>query len=164
MQPQKTNRFTDNIVEKNDADLAIQNYQESKHKITDGTVFSHTDQTNFCSLEIEKLEQYLAYIKREMSRQGVKSQGIKFQFAQYGMIGTESKVNSKYSGKLHIILGAVDLQSLADADNEGIDFPQVSDSMLKIAQLNFMNITPPYGQSGTSSIIPGDTPEHGVGI
>lgn len=145
MKPTKRPAFYDNLVDNAHQETETNLYIEAQAGETVIEDIATFRETKFCTIELEKLEQYLQYIKSEMKKQQVRVQGVKFSFAKYVHNENDPKSNPLYQNRMTVIVGPVDLLSLAEGNLEGIENPIESEAMKQIARLNYMNITPPYG-------------------
>lgn len=143
----RTNRpaFYDNLVDNAHVLENTTSFMEDFMPVLRAATDTQLGQTKFCTIELEKLEQYLEYIKKEMTKQEVRVKGVKFTFTKYVHDPTDERSNPLYQDRLSIIVGPIDLLSLAEGNLEGVEEPTESLAMRNISKLNYMNITPPYG-------------------
>lgn len=143
----RTNRpaFYDNLVDTTHTQASKQSYTDDILPLLNASFSTTLGQTKFCTIELEKLEQYLQYIKAEMEKQKVRVKGVKFSFGKYVHDENDLRSNELYQDRLTIFVGPIDLLSLAEGNLEGLTEPTESVAMGQIAKLNYMNITPPYG-------------------
>jgi hypothetical protein len=145
MKPTKAPAFYENLVPNSYAKASALQYEEIQSGDVDLENSETFKETKFCTIELEKLEQYLQYIKAEMTKQKVRVAGVKFSFAKYIHEPTDPKSNPLYNDRMTVIVGPVDLLSLAEGNLEGVEQPVESTAMDLLPRLNYMNITPPYG-------------------
>lgn len=95
------------------------------------------------SVQLQVLEDFIAYAKKALYQNGVQSPGIGFVFAQYGDEGTDPEMNPLYANKIHIVMKAVDMGLLDAGGTSGVNFGDKIANQPGIKALNFMNISPP---------------------
>lgn len=145
MKPTKRPAFYDNLVDNQHVLENTSSFIEDFMPVLTDATDTQLGQTKFCTIELEKLEQYLEYIKREMTKQEVRVKGVKFTFIKYVHDPHDTRSNPLYQDRLSLIVGPIDLLSLAEGNLEGVEEPTESLAMRNISKLNYMNITPPYG-------------------
>lgn len=98
-----------------------------------------------CTIELDKMKQYIEYLEQELTAKGVKNKGIKFVFGQYGAPGLYKDMNPLYEGLIHIFCRPADMLALANGDYENPPESDADSKLNSIASLNYMHITPPWG-------------------
>jgi hypothetical protein len=144
MRNTKIPSFYSNLLPSTAVETVINHYKDFKTDLEqyDGALSESLPE--FCCIELEKVEEYCQYIRKEMDRQGIKSKGIKFIFSRHSNTLDANNQNPLYKNLVHIVLGPADMQALANANTEAIDYPSESEAIKKVGLLNFMNIAPPY--------------------
>lgn len=101
--------------------------------------------TEACTIELDKMKQYIEYLEKELTAKGVKNKGIKFVFAKYGLAENDARMNPLYEGKVHIFCRPADMLALANGDLENPGESDADSKLNSIKSLNYMHITPPWG-------------------
>lgn len=98
-----------------------------------------------CTIELDKMKQYIAYLEQELTAKGVKNKGIRFIFAQYGQAQDDVRMNPLYEGLVHIFCRPADMLALANGNFENPEENDADSKLNSIKSLNYMHITPPWG-------------------
>ena len=98
-----------------------------------------------CTIELDKMKQYIEYLEQELTAKGIKNKGIRFVFAQYGQAEDDVLMNPLYEGLVHIFCRPADMLALANGDFENPADPAAGLQLNSIKSLNYMHITPPWG-------------------